>query len=240
MLSYKNTAKELKESKTKTAILPIGSIEQHSSHLPMGTDYFVVKELSERVAERIDAYLLPPIPVSTCYEHKGTKGTTWMRPETFSRMVQDIVLSLKHGGFNKVIIMLGHGGIFIAGPCVRELNALNDDLEVIFINPPNDEKIQSVLEGDSGIHAGEKETSCVLAIDETLVNKELMMENDFVPDCPREFLNYIPLPELSKTGVWGKSSLATKEKGEKVMELAVEYCLDYIGKAFKYTKSKVW
>ena len=240
MLSYLNTAKEVKESGIKTAILPVGSIEQHSSHLPLGTDYLVVKELSERVAKKIDAYLLPPIPISTCYEHKGTKGTTWMRPETFSRMVQDIVLSLKYSGFNRVIIMLGHGGIFIAGPCVRELNAMYDDLEVIFINPPSSEKINSVFVGDNGIHAGEKETSCVLAIDEDLVNKELMMENDFVPDCPREFLNYAPLPVISKTGVWGKSSLATKEKGEKCFELMTEYCLEYIEKAFKYTQSKAW
>lgn len=240
MLSYYNTAKEVKESGINMAIIPVGSIEQHGSHLPMGTDYLSIKALSEKVAERIDAYLLPPIPVSTCYEHKGTKGTTWMRPETFSRMIQDMVLALKDGGFNRIVIMLGHGGIFAIGPCVRELNAMYDDLEVIFVNPPINDKIRAVFENHDDIHAGEAETSNILAIDETLVKKDLMMENDFIPDCPREFLNYAPLPVLSETGVWGKPSLATKEKGEKAMELKVQYVLDYIEKAFKYTKSKAW
>lgn len=236
MLSYKNTAREIKENNSRMAIVPVGSIEQHGSHLPTGTDYIIIKELSERVAEKIDAYLLPPIPISTCYEHKGTKGTVWMRPETFSRMLQDIVLSLQSSGYNRIVIMLGHGGIFVAGPCVRELNAMYDNLEVVLINPPDDEKIRSVLEGDDGIHAGEKETSYILAIDENLVDKELMSENDFVPEVPREFLNYAPFSVISKTGVWGKPSMATKEKGEKALELAVEYCVQYIEEALKYTK----
>ena len=240
MLSYLNTVKEIQNSHTSIAIIPIGSIEQHGSHLPVGTDYLIVSELSKRVAERIDAYLLPPLPISTCYEHKGTKGTTWMKPDTFYKMLQDIVLSLKSQGFDKIVILLGHGGIYIAGPAIRELNAMYDDLQVIKIESINNEKIKAVLDGDNGIHAGEKETSCILYLRDELVKKEFLKQNDFVPDCPREFLNYAPLPELSKTGVWGKPSLASREKGEKLFEIMAESCIEYIEKAFRYTKREAW
>ena len=240
MLSYLNTVKEIQDSQTSMAIIPIGSIEQHGSHLPVGTDYLIVSELSKRVAERIDAYLLPPLPISTCYEHKGPKGTTWMKPDTFYKMLQDIVLSLKNQGFDKIVVLLGHGGIYIAGPAIRELNAMYADLQVIKIEGINNEKIKAVLDGDNGIHAGEKETSCILYLHEELVKKELMKQNDFVPDYPRDFLNYAPLSELSKTGVWGKPSLASGEKGEKLFEVMEESCVEYIERAFRYTKREAW
>ena len=64
MISYYNSIDEIK---TDTAIIPVGSIEQHGSHLPTGTDYFIIKKLSEEVAKRLDAYLLPPLPISSRY-----------------------------------------------------------------------------------------------------------------------------------------------------------------------------
>lgn len=240
VLSYLNTAKEIRESRQSMAILPVGSIEQHGSHLPVGTDYLIVSELSRRVAERTGAYLLPALPISTCYEHKGTKGTVWMKPDTFYKMLQDIILSLKSQGFDRIVVLLGHGGIFTAGPAIRELNAMHDDLQVIKIESVNNEKTKAILEGDNGIHAGEKETSLILSLQEELVNRELMMQNDFVPDCPREFLNYAPLPVLSKTGVWGKPSMATKEKGDQLFEAMTDSCVEYINKAFQYTKREAW
>lgn len=239
MISYYNTINEIN---TDTAIIPVGSIEQHGSHLPTGTDYFVIKRLSEEVAKRIDAYLLPPLPISTCYEHKGTKGCARMRPSTFQLMLTDIILDLRDQGFKKIIVMIGHGGIFIAGPTIRELNAMYDDLQVIKVEGITSEKIRSVIEGDplNEIHAGEVETSMMLAVEESTVNKEEMLKNDFIPDCPREYLNYAPLPKLSKTGAWGLPSYATKEKGEKLIEYKVEETLKYIDNAFNHTIANKW
>ena len=238
MISYRNSINEIDAD---TVIIPIGSIEQHGTHLPTGTDYFVIKEWSERVAEKINAYLLPPLPISTCYEHKGTKGCARMRPSTFSLMLTDIILDLRDQGFRKVIVILGHGGVFAAGPIIRELNALYDDLEVIKIENIVNEKILSLLHSPMDeIHAGESETSMMLAIDESLVNKDEMMKNDFIPDCPRDYLNYAPLPNLSPTGVWGLPSYSSKEKGEKLIEYTVEEAVRMINNAFKYTSSKKW
>jgi len=240
MVSYKNTTNEIKESGIKTAILPIGSVEQHSSHLPVGTDYLAVEKMAEVLAERINAFLLPAIPFSTCYEHRGTVGTVCFKPDTFYRMLQDIVLCLRDQGFNRVVVLSGHGGTFIIKPCIRELNALYDDLVVILPELPMSEKTKAVLENHSEIHAGESETSRFLYLYEDLVKKDLMVENDCVPDVPQSFLSYIPLPELSTSGAWGKPSLATKEKGEKLFKIAADEYVEYIEKAFKYAKKNKW
>lgn len=240
MISYKNTTNEIKDSKIRTAIIPVGSIEQHASHLPVGTDYLIAQKMGEALAEKLDAFLLPAIPFSTCYEHRGTIGTVCFKPDTFYKMLQDLVLCLKDQGFNRVVVLSCHGGTFIIKPCIRELNALYDDLVVILPEVPMTEKRKAIVENYSDIHAGESETSKILYLHEDLVKKDLMMENDFVPDVPQNFLSYIPLPELSATGAWGKPSLATKEKGEKLFKLAVEEYVEYIEKAFEYAKKDRW
>lgn len=240
MISYKNTTNEIKESGIRTAIIPVGSIEQHASHLPVGTDYLIAQKMGEALAERLNAFLLPALPFSTCYEHRGSKGTVCFKPDTFYKMLQDLVLCLKDQGFNRVVVLSCHGGTFIIKPCIRELNALYDDLVVILPEVPMSDKRKAIVENYSDIHAGESETSKILYLHEELVKKDLMMENDCVPDVPQNFLSYIPLPELSTTGAWGKPSLATKEKGEKLLNLAVEEYVEYIEKAFKYAKTDRW
>ncbi|MBE6929064.1 MAG: creatininase family protein [Ruminococcaceae bacterium] len=241
MLSYRNTAEEISGSSIDTVILPLGSVEQHSSHLPIGTDALMGDALGKAVAEKLNALLLPTLPISNCYEHKGTKGTVWIKPHTYYKMLEDIILCLQEQGFHKVVLLLCHGGIFVAGPVVRELNALHDDLQVIKYDVTWTPEIREVMD-DKGveIHAGEAETSLMLYLYEDLVNKERMMHNDAVPDVPQSFLNYAPLPQLSPTGAWGKPSLASREKGGRIFELLVEDAVKYIEKAFAVSSPKAW
>ncbi len=238
MLSYHNTIDEINESNVDTAILPLGSIEQHGSHLPVGTDYFLAEEMSKLIAEKINAYLLPTLPISTCYENKGKRGSVCMRPITFYQMLQDIIIDLKNQGFKRVIVYSAHGGIFVAAPAIRELNALYDDLQVIKIEGFSN-RSNGILESD-GIHACELETSAMLYLYNELVKKDLMMQNDSEPDYPKEYLNYAPLIKLSGNGVWGKPSLSTVEKGRLSVEYELEYALNYIEKAFNIALAEKW
>lgn len=241
MLSYKNTRAEIEAEKPEIAIIPVGSVEQHSSHLPIGTDVFLAESFAIGVAKELDALVLATIPISTCYEHKGTTGSVCMRPSTFYTMLQDIVLCLKDQGIKKVVVILGHGGVFAAGPSVRELNALNDDLQVVLVDDSYFAQRIDVLESKNiEIHAGERETSLMLYLHEELVNKKLMMENDCIPDYPQSFLNHVPVCKISKTGAWGEPSLATKEKGEAVYKAKVEAMVKYIQKAFEISPKEAW
>jgi len=229
MIDYYSTADEISSSGCKTAVLPIGSTEQHGPHLPMATDFIIAGRISSKIAEKLNAYLLPTLPVSTCREHRGKKGSVWMNPDTFYYMVRDIVLCLKEQGFERIILVIGHGGIFIANPAVRELNATNPDIKVIkvdFLNFLNDSDIVEILECRNNLHACEYETSLMLYMQPDLVRMDLI--EDCVPDVPRDFLNYASIFKFSKNGVWGMPSLASREKGEKLFKLLVDKSINYI------------
>ena len=98
---YRKTADEIMELNPEIAIIPVGSLEQHGPHLPVMTDWAIATELGKRVAERMNAFLLPALPISTCREHMGKKGSVWMEPLTFYQMMTDIIQ-------NKVLVEILH------------------------------------------------------------------------------------------------------------------------------------
>ncbi len=241
MWSYYNTTEEIAASGVDTAILPIGSVEQHGSHLPLGTDYLQIKDISERVAEKLDAYLLPPLPIGNCFEHTGTRGTVWMSPRTLYNVLEDIVLSLKESGFSKVLVLSGHGGNFALYPCVRELNQKTEGLQVVICHPAlTPEQKEKYVETAVEIHAGEMETSQMMYLYPDCVKAEEAKKNDFIPDAAQPELNMVPLKLLSPKGVWGCPSRANAEKGRMYLEMKAENTVSFAKAAFAKTPSARW
>lgn len=239
MLWFYSTANEIENGNTDIAVLPIGSTEQHGPHLPLATDFIIAESIAKEVAEKLGAYLLPVLPISTCREHMGKKGSVWMNPDTFYNMLKDIILSLKEQGFKRIAVILGHGGIFIAGPAIRELNAANPDIKVIKVDLcqfVQDAVSENILECKDNLHACEMETSLMLFLREDLVRKERIV--DCVPGVPRDYLNYGSIFKYSENGVWGKPSLATKEKGERIFSLYVKKSIEYINEVGKISGYK--
>ena len=234
MEMYKMTVDEICERDPELAIIPVGSLEQHGHHLPLMTDWAIATELGKRVAEKMGAYLLPALPISTCREHMGKKGSVWMEPVTFYQMMNDIIMSLKTQGFKKVGIIQTHGGIFISTPLVRDLNAkFNPDLQVAIVSTgPGAEHILETPE----LHAGEAETSLILAIAPETVHMERAV--DFFPEVTRPYLSYGSIFRACPDGVWGYPSKASAEKGEKILDAYTEYIVTEFDKAFEYMSKK--
>lgn len=232
---FKLTADEICALDPDLAIIPVGSIEQHGPHLPVMTDWAIATELGRRAAERMGAFLIPTLPISTCREHMGKKGTVWMAPTTFYQMMHDIIVSLKEQGFKRVGIIIAHGGVFIAGPLVRDLNAkFNPDLQVAFVTPDSID-YESITE-TKGLHADESETSQILAIAPETVHMDRAVDCD--PEVPRPYLNYGSIFRASPSGVWGYPTKATAEKGERILDLSVETVINELNRAFDYIGKK--
>jgi creatinine amidohydrolase len=235
MEMFKMTADEICELDPDLAIIPVGSIEQHGPHLPIMTDWAIATELGKRVAERMNAFLLPAFPISTCREHMGKKGSVWMAPTTFYQMMHDVIMSLKEQGFKRVGLLITHGGVFIAGPLVRDLNAkFNPDLQVALVNC--DVIDYAKVTETPGLHADESETSQMLAIAPETVHMDRAVDCD--PDVPRRYLNYGSIFRASPSGVWGYPTKATAEKGEKILEFSVETIINEFNRAFDYIAKK--
>lgn len=232
---FKMTADEICALDPDTAVIPVGSLEQHGPHLPIMTDWAIATELGRRVAEKMNAFLLPAFPISTCREHMGKKGSVWMEATTFYQMMYDIVMSLKTQGFKRVAFVITHGGIFVMGPLVRDLNArFNPDLMVAFVTPDTS-NLKGITE-TRGLHADESETSQILAIAPETVHMDRAV--DFDPEVPRPYLNYGSIFRASPTGVWGYPTKATAEKGELILQRSTENAVDELNRAFEFMSNK--
>ena len=99
-------------SDATTALLPVGSTEQHGPHAPLGTDHITAAAVAEAVDEAADEELLvaPAVPVGVSEEHRAFAGTLWVREDTFRAYVGDVVRSLAHHGVERVVVVNGHGG----------------------------------------------------------------------------------------------------------------------------------
>ncbi len=234
METFKMTADDICKLNPELAIIPVGSLEQHGPHLPIMTDWAIATELGKRVAEKMGAFLIPALPISTCREHMGKKGSVWMEATTFYQMMYDIIMSLKTQGFKKVAIIQTHGGIFITTPLVRDLNArFNPDLQVAFAMP--DVSNEDILETE-GLHSDEFETSQILALAPETVHMDRAV--DFVPAVPRPYLSYGSIFRACPDGVWGYPTKATAEKGERILEASAKMLVDEFNKAFEYMSKK--
>jgi creatinine amidohydrolase len=216
-----NTGPEIGGAGRDTAILGIGSMEQHSLHLPVGTDFFFACRVSREVAERLDAMLLNPLPYSTSLEHLGFAGTVTLKPETLKNVVWDIAESVHRWGIRYLVLLNAHGGNFCLIPAARQWNMDRNIPHLLLVD------FYSGLSGvGENLHAGEVETSMMLHLAPERVRAE--KPEDFVPQWSRADLTHFGMRGISPTGVWGYPSRATEGKGAEWFAEAVEYSVQRI------------
>ncbi|WP_276273223.1 creatininase family protein [Haloarcula litorea] len=115
-----STWTELDEVDTDLALLPVGSTEQHGPHAPLGTDTLNAEAVADAAAERHDdpVVVAPAVPVAVAEEHRRFTGTLWTDESTFRDYVRDVVGSLASHGWDRVVLVNGHGGNV---PALREV-----------------------------------------------------------------------------------------------------------------------
>jgi creatinine amidohydrolase len=233
---------------TPVAILPIGSTEQHGPHLPTGTDHLIGWEVARRAAQRLDALLLPVIPYGFSEDHVPRPGTVSLSADTLRNVIKDVARSLSISKVRHIVLMTGHAGhIYQLADVCFELNVTGVLGETVIhnISPYTSlpvEALAQVLEEEVFLHAEELETSVMLLIREDLVHMDRAV---------REYPSYIPrglntpnflealrivltdrfLGRDTETGVCGDATLATREKGEKLLNMMVDAVVETVQRA---------
>ena len=178
-MSWPEVKAEL-EAGRDTVVIAFGATEQHGPHLPLATDALLGDHLAMLIADRLDAFVAPTVRVGCSEHHLAFPGTLSISAEAFHRIVGDLVRSLARGGFKRVVLLPTHGGNF--GPLADgveklgpvegvEIRALTD-LGALFAVAQLGADEYGVPLGDGGLHAGEWETSMMLAIHPDLVHPE--------------------------------------------------------------------
>ena len=222
------------------AVLPVGAIEQHGPHLPVSVDRDIVEEIVARAALRLGelpVLFLPTMPIGKSNEHIAFPGTLTLSAETLMRAWMEIGTSVARAGVRKLVIFNGHGGNTAAMDIVaRDLRARHGMLTAscswygLFDSTDLFDQRELV----HGIHAGEGETSVMLAARGHLV--DMSLARDFTSRSERwardhDYLGAGSTPvklgwliqDLNPDGACGNAAGADAEKGERLLERGVEH-----------------
>jgi creatinine amidohydrolase len=156
---------------TDAIIIPLGSIEQHGRHLPLGTDTYEAVETAKLIAQKADVLVAPVVTAGLSPHHMGFPGTITLSPETFEAVVFETAQSLIRHGFRKILIFNGHGGNNVSvANIIQKINqttrAAAFDLGRIEI--ARQEPLYPPIPWD--VHAGVEETSMMLYLAGSLVD----------------------------------------------------------------------
>jgi creatinine amidohydrolase len=213
---------------TRIAVLPVGAFEQHGRHLPLATDTIQAEHFARHLAEALDAALLPALAVGTSLEQAGFRGSLSLRPQTLAAVVEDLALELEAQGFERLVLVNGHGGNFILNPTLRALNRANRPLRALLVNFW--EHAGEALTPAGDLHAGEFETAVLLAIAPHLVGaeREDWVPGEGEPGLRQADLTHFGIGHWSPGGVWGRPSRATAEQGRRIVAAVEENLLRHV------------
>lgn len=224
----------------KVVLLPTGSTEQHSHHMPLDTDIFLAEsvclEAGRRIPEKV--LVLPPVSYGLNLHHIDFPGTIHIEPETFIAFCLNITKSVAYHGFRKMLLVNGHGSNhplidIVARRTVLETESLC--AAVTYLTLALD-AFETVRESDVIAHADEIETSLYLHLapervrfDRAVKGSDVVGRNvssDSTANYPVRFNDY--WGRWTKTGVHGDPTVATADKGKVAFEGAVTGLIDLI------------
>jgi len=218
-------------------VVPIGSLEVHGPHLPLGTDALVIHKVALEVAKREKVVVLPPLYYAYVPENRHFPGTISLTGRTFLRLLEEICEELGRMGFKKIILLNGHGGnIRPLRLFVREvLNKRRRYVVYVIAEPWGliGDVIERVRESDVVGHAGEIETSLVAYTYPELIKEEKIPKGK-ARLGPRSVAEWVETPVdwigYALEGYVGEPSKANAEKGKELFSTWVERLSELIRK----------
>ena len=217
----------------RPVIFAFGAHEQHGPHLPMSTDTIMAGEVARRVADALDAWLLPAIPYGYTWVNQGFPGTLSLSFDTVRAITVDLCTNLARSGFGCLIVINGDFGN--QAPLHQAARDVGPGFPVLVLDYPGlDEAAAQVCDttpaGRGFYHADEVETSIVLALRPELVHMERAVVS--YPRMPDTIgATPIPVEHLSPSGVFGDPRPSTAAKGNELLRLLADRCT-LVAKAF--------
>lgn len=220
------------ESGSRTALIGLGSIEQHGPHLPLGTDHWIAEALAQGLAARLeDAIALPALSLGCAREHLDFPGTLSIEPETLEQLLGDLLDSLVKHGFRRAFVWTAHGGNVDAMQAMRErLTQRASAIElVLHVDLARVARMQAAAVRAEGIdpdhagpHAGEYETSLVAALRPGSVRRALLAPGRVASAEEAQGFFYPNLRENAPEGVVGDPSRADADRGLRYLDAWID------------------
>ena len=201
-------------------IVPIGALEEHGRHLPLGSDMIQPLHVVDEVARRTGALVAPQIPYGVCTTTRPYPGTVSVSVDSLKLYVRDVLGDFVRNGISRVMILSGHAGRehmmalraaaqeVVDGASGLKATVLSD-YDIIYAS-------KGILpEGDG--HAGAGETSRILTARPDLVKGTSPPGKNEIPPYA-----VVADPRKYWSGVTGDPSMASNALGKKLDDLVIE------------------
>ncbi len=208
-------------------LLPLSCIERHAHHLPLGTDMFIGRELCNRAAALEPAIVFPDFIFTQILEARHYPGCIGLDPDLTIRLLENACREIARNGLHKIVLVNAHGGNDHLIHYFVQIQLASPRDYVVYVAEPaygeeDDAGINAQWETTVDGHAGERETSAILAIHPDLVRKDALKSDG--EGNPLERLT--PLRDLGvDMGIWwyadhpshycGDGTFGTAEKGDR-------------------------
>jgi creatinine amidohydrolase len=222
-------------------IIPLGIIEKHGPHLPLGTDLFEAREAAAAAAKKEYAVVFPPYFAGQIFEAKHQPGTVAYSNELMWKMLEETCNELSRNGLKKIVLVNGHGGStnFLQYFCQSQLASQKDYIVVLFqdeTNPDYNKEIESLKKAKLDGYAGEEETSMMSYIRPDLVDVQAITSQSGADQ------NRLNIP-FGYTGIWWYAKYPNHyasdvaQPNKRLGELLIMSWSDNIAELVKYLKN---
>lgn len=233
------TSKQIAEiDKNIPVLLPLAATEQHGPHLPLATDRLIGEHFAYTLNASINKKLLvlPSIGIGCSDHHMDFPGTLTISHHIFSLVAKEIIESVIHHGFNKIILFNSHGGNQgIVQVILEEIGYKYPHLNIVAVTwwILAREALKEITEtgiGGTG-HACELETSIIQLIADHLIDKAQIQKGGNIPTfkwAEGDMLHgaatsyYRSIKEMTKNGIYGDPTKASAEKGKRITDCVID------------------
>jgi creatinine amidohydrolase len=239
-----NASPEIAEAARENAIaiVPLGCIEQHGPHLPVGCDLGRPIEAAQRAREKhgARALVLPTVPFGPATEHTAFAGTISLSFETWSGVVVEILASLVRDGFRRIVVAKGCGGhMGIEGPVYQFYCRNKRKLPGLDIRVFGDQAAHLIgkTAKESGIyhpaelHAGGVETSMMLATKAELVHLDRLQQPAH-QTRPHQG-NWWIAEDITDNGATGNPARCNADAGKRILNAVSDALCDFLGEMWR-------
>ncbi|HET9984827.1 MAG TPA: creatininase family protein [Longimicrobiales bacterium] len=202
-------------------IIPVGALDQHGPHLPLGSNVLIARRLTVDLSEEFDTLRAPTVNYGVHARGGPTfAGTASLTEKTLHRALNELLDAWERSGVGEFILITAHR----YDPHLEALATLVTRRARVRVVQVWDVDIADLLEGQPGVErAGEAETSLMLHLYPELVRMDRARDYVIPPDRLKRYLHgESPIPPPGSGGVVGQPTLATPAKGERLYARILE------------------